>query len=470
MNKPIYFNFAALLLIAIIIAPSCKSSKKVLNIERPTEKYEAEPYEPKMSIVNIPLKIEIKGVEKAINENIKGLVYEDKSYEDNDGDNVKLKVWKKGQITLKAATDAFEYYVPLKLWVKVRYPVFGIYKYKEVQGAIAFNFRTTYEIDNSWDLTSVTTLTNYKWLQKPTVNLLGMNISIEGIASSLLKSNKQFLETAIDDEIKKNLEIRKAASDAWSMLQDPINVNEDFNVWLKLTPQSVMMTPLKTNDYIITSTIGIKSIAEVVLSETKPEVTKNKNLPPFQRPNHIADSFSINLSSEIPFSEAEKVAKAQIVGQTFTQGKRTITIKDIELFGQGDMMVINATVDGSLKGNIYMVGKPVFDAATNTVKIDDVNFDVKTKNVLVRSAEWLFHSTIIKKIEPFLSFPLDNNLNDAKKMIAKQLDNYEPMKGILINGELKDLKVEGIQMNQNAIRVVVSTNGKIKMDVNGLNF
>jgi hypothetical protein len=254
------------------------------------------------------------------------------------------------------------------------------------------------------------------------------------------------------------------------MLQDPINVNEDFNVWLKLTPQSVMMTPLKTNDYVITSTIGIKSIAEVVLSETKPEVIKNPNLPPFQRPNHIADSFSINLSSEIPFSEAEKVAKAQIVGQTFTQGKRNITIKDVELFGQNDLMVINAKVDGSIKGNIYMVGKPVFDAATNTVKIDDVNFDVKTKNVLVRSAEWLFHSTIIKKIEPYLSFPLDDNLDDAKKMIAKQLDNYEPMKGILINGELKDLKVEGIQMNQNAIRVIVSTNGKIKMDVNGLNF
>ena len=58
---------------------------------------------------------------------------------------------------------------------------------------------------------------------------------------------------------------------------------------------------------MINATIGIESAAEVVLSEAKPKVTINKKLPPFVRPQKINNDFQINLTTEIPYTEAEKI-------------------------------------------------------------------------------------------------------------------------------------------------------------------
>ncbi len=460
----------SIVLFVVLFASSCKPSKQLLETEKPKAKYDAMSFNPQTSTVNIPIKMSVPAIEAKINKDVTGLLYEDKSYDDNDGDNLKMKIWKQKDIKLSAYPDAFEYYVPLKLSVKMRYGVFGTYGYQSVEGSIALSFRTVYEIDESWDLATVTVLTDYKWLHAPTTSILGQKVSIKSIANRLLKSNKQFLENSIDEQIKANLNIKEYAQDAWTMLQDPINVNEDYKVWLKLSPKSIQMTPLKTEKGIINATIGIQSAAEVVLSEEKPKVTINKTLPPFVRPEQIKDDFQINLTTEIPYVAAEKIAKKEMVGQTFSQGKRSVTVKNLTIYGQGEQVIIGALVDGSVKGMIYMRGKPVFDPATSTVKIENVDYDLDTKNGILKSANWLFHSTILKKIEPYLTFPLEQNIKDAQKMIQDQLKNYEPVKGILLNGQLDELKIEGLYLTPNGFRVVVLSNGKLNLKVDGLNF
>lgn len=455
----------------ILLASSCKPTQQALETEKPQAEYQKVDFTPKNSVVNIPLSISIDGLEKTLNSSLQGLLYEDNSYTDNDNDNMKIKVWKKNDIKIGASSDAFSYQVPLKLWVKLRYGALGFYDYKEVEGAIQMDFRTTYEIDDRWKMVTKTTMTDYKWLEAPKIKVAGQKISVQRIANSLIKTNKKLLEDTIDDQIKANLDIRESAKEAWSMMQDPILVDEQYKVWLQLTPKSVAMTPLKVEKGHILSSIGIQSAAEVVIGE-KPIVEKNPVLPPFTRPNSIPELFVINLSAEVPYFEAERVAKEELVGQTFKddKGKRSITIKNITIFGQDEDIIIGAVVDGSAKGTIYFRGKPEYDPATATVEITNVDFDLKTKNVLLGSADWLFKSTIIKKMTPYLKFPLQENLTDAKDMIQKELESYEVMEGITMNGSLETLNVDGIYPTPNGMRVLVSTKGKIKLNVDGLSF
>lgn len=467
-------------IIILIIMNSCTPSRDIQNNNdnqntviaptQPKAQYSDATFTVPVSTVNIPVRISLNAIEQAVNEQVKGLLYEDKSYDDNGGDNIKMKVWKQKDFSINATSDAFKYDVPLKLWVKVRYGALGLYGYQEVKGSIAMKFKTVYEIDPSWEMATVTTLTDYTWIEKPSTKILGQKVSITSIVDKLLKSNKRLLESSIDTEIKKTLNIKAYAADAWAMLQDPVSVNEEFKAWLVLAPQSMEMTPIQVVDGALNATIGIRSKAEVVVSEAQPKVTKNTKLPPFQRPDAVPDSFYIALSTQIPFTEAEKLAKEQIVGQTFTQGKRQITIQDLNLYGQDGQMIIGATVSGSLDGKIYMRGTPVFDAASSTVKIEEVDYDLETKNKLIQSANWLFHSTIIKRIEPNLVFPVKDNLTEAKTMIQNELTNYQPVKGITINGQLNDLTIQGIRLEPNGIRVNVLSNGKINIKIDGLYF
>jgi hypothetical protein len=458
-----------LVLLTVIIFFSCKPSQKPSTDVKPEALYKKIDFKPRNSVVNIPIEISIEGLEKAINSQLTGLLYEDDSYTDNDNDNMKIKVWKQKDVKISAHEDAFSYEVPLKLWIKIRYGALGFYDYKEVNGAIQMDFRTTYDINSSWEMVTKTVMTNSKWLETPRVSIAGAKISIQGIANKLIKSNKAFLENSIDEEIKNALDIKASAQSAWSMLQDPINVNEDFNVWLKLIPKSIAMTPLKVERGTIFSSIGIQSSAEVSIGE-KPIVEKNPTLPPFTRPTTIPEVFVINLSAEVPYLEAEKIAKQQLVGQIFTEGKRSITIQDLNIYGQDEDIIIGADVTGSMNGKIYFRGKPVYDAANSTIEITNIDFDIKTKSLLFKSADWLFKSTIIKKMTPYLKFPLEQNLTDAKEMIQKEIESYEVIEGVTMNGSLDGLTIDLIIPTPTGMRVLVSTKGKIKLKVDDLKF
>ena len=72
-------------LITVIGIASCKSIKPV----KPEEVYAPEKrvYDKEVSVINIPIEIAVADIEKQINAYVKGVIYEDNSYEDNDGDD-----------------------------------------------------------------------------------------------------------------------------------------------------------------------------------------------------------------------------------------------------------------------------------------------------------------------------------------------------------------------------------------------
>jgi hypothetical protein len=90
----------------------------------------------------------------------------------------------------------------------------------------------------------------------------------------------------------------------------------------------------------------------------------------------------------------------------------------------------------------------VYNEATKTLEVTDVDFDIKSKNVLLGSADWLFDKKITKQISQNAKFNLSGYIDSAKTTINKQL-NQEWMKGIRSNGAIKDIKLAGIFLYNN---------------------
>ena len=110
-------------------------------------------------------------------------------------------------------------------------------------------------------------------------------------------------------------------------------------------------------------------------------------------------------------------------GETFEQGKRSVTIEDIELFGQGEKLVVNTKLSGSYNGNIYMVGKPEYNQKKNSIDIKNLKFTLETRNFLLKSAGWLLRSTVKKKIQENMDFLLEYNMAEIEKQMQEQLKN-----------------------------------------------
>ncbi|MDP4290774.1 MAG: DUF4403 family protein, partial [Bacteroidota bacterium] len=211
--------------------------------------------------------------------------------------------------------------------------------------------------------------------------------------------------------------------------------------------------------------IGIKTIAETFMGN-EPAYKVNAALPQLTISNKVDDGFEINVLSDIPFSEANAIARKYLLGKTFENGNKKVTINDLRLYGGDGKIVVETNVSGSMKGKLYFTGVPYYNDADSTIRVKDFNFEMHTKNALLKSANWLMHGTFVNMIEKRLVFSLADNIKSAKKMLQTSLANYDMGMGTTLKGRLDDLNVEGILLTKESIKASTVFKGKLNIQLN----
>lgn len=430
--------------------------------ERPAEQYNPANIPLESSFISIPLEINVSELEKMLNDNLKGLIYEDNDL----SDNLAVKAWKKEDFRLSINENVISYRVPLKLWIKAGYKInkFGlnVSDYKEFNAEIALKFKSSLSYNPDWTISSTTTSDGYEWISKPSVKIGMVDVPITMIADVLLKSNQKTINKQIDLGIKENLDTRKYISEAWKSLQKPIKVNDEYNIWLKVTPQEIQTTPLKGTAGIIRQQISIKSITEAQLG-SEPLASNPVPLGKLEIKPKLPEGFLINLSVDIPFTKANEFAKAYLKDKAFQQGKYTLLIKDADIYGNNDHMVVHLIVEGSLKGDLYLTAIPVYNEEKQSIQVTDVDFDIKTRNILAKSGSWLLKSYLLKMIEKNLEFPMAEQLESSRKLLQDNIKSVPLIGNIYLDGNIETLKLGNIHLRPDGIRSLVKLGGQVRI-------
>lgn len=452
MQKILFFTISLLFLL------SCKSTQPT----RPMERYDALTEEERTSVINIPVRINLLELEKSLNQQLQGTLYEDNDM--NDGDKMMMRAEKVDDVKLQMEGQTIKYQVPVKVWV--RYNA-GITKL-EAEGEIAMNFKTDFDIDADWNMETLTSIETYEWLKQPRLRVAGMSLPVGFIADIILKRSKTVITESIDQQVQENFSLRKMVEDVWKQMFDPVLISPEYNTWLLVNPQNIGMTSLVTDDNAISSVIVVESLPRVSLGE-RPEAMNATDLPPFVFRDTTLNDFVIRIRTDVPYEEAERLAKQELLGETFSEGKRSVTIEDLELYGQGNKLIVNTKLSGSYNGSIYLTGRPIYNPQKNVVDIKDLDFTLETRNFLYKSAAWLLKGTLRKRIEENMNFLLQYNLDELKNQLQAQLDRYPITQSIVLDGELEDLNIQDAFLSTEAIRVDVALVGRVNVQVNGLN-
>ena len=434
---------------------ACKTMQPIKPAESYSEIVENVP----MSTINVPVKVQIKDIETVLNNKLNGVIYEDKDLND---DGLMIRATKSQPIRFSAEGTQFKYRVPVKVWVRKKIPLSSV----DAEGEIALNFLTTYMIQPDWSVLTKTELVNHEWIKAPVLKTGLVDINIRAIANPLLNRSKKELVSSIDDQLSKQFDLRIPLRDAWNQLQNPMLISEEYRLWAKLTPASITMTPIKNVNGVLESVIGVEALTDVTFG-TQPRFRPNTPLPPFKTGVTGKDDFNVRITTEIPYNEAERMVRQFIVGETFSSGKHKVTVTNIDIYGQYNRMVINTTLTGSYKGNLYLTGVPVFNIEKNRVEMTGLDFELQTKNFLLKSAKWLFNSLLLKKLQQSLVFPLDDNITMIKNNVQNELKGYKVSNNITLHGEIATLQVEKVYLTPEFIKVDLLSNGKLDVDISG---
>ena len=424
------------------------------------------------SNITLPVSLPISEINSLINQSVKGILYEDQSYTDNNNDQFKVKVEKQGNIAIKALSgNRLMISVPLKIWAEKGYGTFGYYVYKDTNFNLVMNFITTISAASNWRLNTKTTTAGFAWTQKPVLDFGKIKIPIAPLIESTLKEQQTKVTTIIDQQIKSQFNLQPYLVMAWNQFSKPINVSEEYNTWLKISPQNTYMSPIQVFQDKIKMTIGIDLFSETYVGQI-PLATRDVNtVPNFTLNPNLPNVFNLQTTANISFDEATRIAKQQFLNKEFAMSgeNQKVKITDIKVFQEKENIVIEAETTGEVTGTAFIKGKPSYSAEEHKIKLNVTDFNLKTKNLFQKTLTLLFEGKIRRMIEKDYGIPLLDIENASKKSLMQNF-NKEYLKGIKLQGNVIDLKPTQFLLSEKYITIVIDTKAQLQMNMSGLSF
>jgi hypothetical protein len=447
---------------------SCTTSKKISAL-KPLPDYSSTEvvYEKQLSFINMPVEITFSTLQSQVNKYLVGIIYEDKNLQD---DNVMMKVTKEAPISISEQNGRVIIDLPLRINGKIRYGFdklgMSVYDTRDfyLNGVIKLSSLVGLK---DWKINTNTHIVDIKWKESPSVNIAGKNVPVTYLITPAISLFKSDISKAVDDAIEKSLDIKPYVLDALEELSTPMLVNEEYKTWFAMQPIEMYATKVIVANRRIIAGLGLKTYLETSIGR-EPSLTFNKNNIALKAVEKVPNEFKVNLAAFSSYTYASSIMEKNFTGQKFESGKKSITINKVDLWGKDGKMIVALNMSGSVNGDFYLSGIPAYDPVKKEIYLDKVDFILDSKNKLLKMGDWLAHGLIVNKIAENCRYSIVADLADGEKSLKSYLTNYQPVKGVKVNGSLTGITPGKIILTPNAIVTMLVANGKVAVSVDGL--
>ncbi|GEN77068.1 hypothetical protein CHA01nite_28080 [Chryseobacterium hagamense] len=420
------------------------------------------------SSITMPVTIPLSEISNLINASVKDLIYQDDSYTDNNNDQFKVKVWKTRPIRLVGGTEQnILIEVPLKIWAEKGIGTLGVYTYQNTTFETVMSFSTTLHVQNNWTVKTATEPNGFRWMVKPVLEFGRIRVPITGLVEKSLIEQQQKFSKTIDQQLAAQLNFQQYAVIAWNVFSNPFNISEEYKTWLKVTPISVKMTPLKFYGNQLNTNLGIDVYSETFTGNQPASSQPVKTAASFSFVPSASDRFLLQTTANIPFTEATEIARNLFLNKEYEIRGSAVKIKDIKVYGVDNRVMIEADTEGYVNGKAFISGIPIYDESKKKIVLSDTKFNLRTANILQKTATLLFRSRIVKMIENEYGIPTQELENSSKKSIEDAF-NKDYYKGLKMRGTVFNLKPGQILMNPYGITAVIDTSASLKLVLSGI--
>ena len=304
-----------------------------------------------------------------------------------------------------------------------------------------------------------------KALDKCSVCFWGQDITKEVMNG--LKAELDAAKKALEDSFRV-VNTRPYMQEAWNKLSAVYPIAGLG--YLSLQPKKIHMENIYAKNDLLNINIGIT--ATPVISFEKPD--GSTSLVPNLTPSESKEGFSIFLNARLNYDSLSKVMNGYLQGKRFDFKeaflKRYVIIDSTHVGGdeQGNL-IIDVQFSGSHNGLVRFYGKPYYDEEKKSIEVADLDYDLKTKDFLLKTAKWLFNNRIISELKKYTSFSLSSYYDTASKSLNEWL-NKEWTRGIRSSGKINELKMMGVKALPEHLYLQTACSGNINLRIDELNW
>ena len=418
-----------------------------LTAAKPTVKTFRAALNKEASTLNIPIEMSTDELAKILNLTIHKELYKGSTRTKG----LSTDVMRNGPIGISAADNFL--YITLPVTMSLRYSMFET---KPIP--LTLKFRVTASVTPDWRLQTNVLFLGVSDLLAEEVGIGMLSLKPRSIVEGVTQPLQKMLSDLVAQKINDLLPLKTQVAKVWNTAQKPLLLDKNYKTWLKLTPQEVMLYPLSARNNRVKLSVGISTFAEIIVGP-EPVAPPVRPLPNLTLVNTFDKTFRIALNADIFYKDLRAIAAPLLVGKQFDSDGKHVIVKDFDLYGNGDKLVVKLVTEGSLDGVIYLTAKPLFNTQTGVFSVEDVDFDMQTESLLLKSADWFLHGTIRRMIQEKLSMNLTERLEQSRQIAAKALSRKQLLEHVFLKSDIKELKFKDVIVQQDRIAIQVYTEG-----------
>lgn len=411
------------------------------------------------STLVFPVVMSLNTIQDQINKNMEGVIYEDDSYTNDGGDNMKMKVKKIAPIQFTMSDTKFVYNVPVEITVRFSKVALGTrIEAPEIIFNSILQYTTVFELTEDWTFKTKTTPTNYKITKSPKV----FGIPLKPLIAKGLDVGLPESAEIIDDDFEASFNLRKIAEEFYDDYQSPQDVMEDESTWLLAKPVMFKASKMKVTPKELRFSIGMVAYMRIVLGK-KPGVIKSKKLPKLLVNQDLDPGFDLKLGTKADYGSLGASITDQVKGFTYKykNDKKSVVVDSVVTFPQGDKLGFQLFLSGNVKGEVFMEGVPKYDSTKRELYVENLHFNIKTKNALHKVAQWMVNGPFQKKVEEKMRFSMDDQLVELNKYLKDSFEGEEFYENTFIDVQISDASLTNVYVLPKAVYSTIGAKGKL---------
>lgn len=274
------------------------------------------------------------------------------------------------------------------------------------------------------------------------VTMFNIDISRWKIAP-LVDEQLAKLAASIDANAPKLTTIRAIALEVWNGLQSPVEIAP--RVWLRFEPADVSFSPIRGSGLDVTSTLSLRARTSVAIGDRP--AAPLRPLPQLRIAEANGSGLRVPVDVVVPWAEASRLMTGQFGNRKYRVSGRDLELGTIVIAGaQGDRVTIEAQIDyrggpfRNYRGPVRLVGTPRFDAATNSVVLAGLDYEIdrSRRSPFLRIADRVAHQSVRERLAASARWPVGRQLAAVRAEIERGL-NRQIGKNAKLGGRVEGL-------------------------------
>lgn len=336
--------------------------------------------------------------------------------------------------------------------------------------SFAIRIDTRISADEAWQATSESTI-DYQ-ITNANVGIGPARFDVRRLLDGQLRPYVTALRDVIDERLGAAIDLRGRMERLWPRVLQPIQVMDDPALYVQLEPVEVQWVRPRLEPGRFTFGLGVSARVRSYLG-APPALPEIPPLPALREVDVMSNSFHLQVPIQVPFSELTARAQAELVGsERLLDSGATIRIDSVELRGASDGRVhilcgINARKGmlRSAQGVLHMIGVPRYDPTTRVLRFEEVAYDLDTRNVLLRMANWAMHDDFLAGVQAALEFDIGATLDASLAAVNESARDIEVSEQLTLHVQLARVDIGPILVSDQAIVVVGLADGTVAADV-----